>query len=165
MIGKNLISLQPSYINRTMSEISDAIQAKCLAFGDRVIKLNDYLLKEAANVKPAYKIVKGKRVYEKSVPVYLQSVSNLCNQLLRAGTSIGANNAEAIGAISKADFKSKSYIALKEARESLYWIDLLHRNGYLTDEQYRSIYVDAEELVKVLTHRCKKLDNVGSSEK
>jgi len=63
-----------------MSEISDAIQAKCLAFGDRVIKLNDYLLKEAANAK-AYKIVKGKRVYEKSVPVYLQSVSNLCNQL------------------------------------------------------------------------------------
>ena len=143
-----------------MSEISDAIQAKCLAFGDRVIKLNDYLLKEAANAKPAYKIVKGKRVYEKSVPVYLHSVSNLCNQLLRAGTSIGANNAEAIGAISKADFKSKSYIALKEARESLYWIDLLHRNGYLTDEQYRSIYADAEELVKVLTHRCKKLDGV-----
>ena len=97
--------------------------------------------------------------------MYLQSVSNLCNQLLRAGTSIGANNAEAIGVISKADFKSKSYIALKEARESLYWIDLLHRNGYLTDEQYRSIYADAEELVKVLTHRCKKLDNVGGSEK
>ena len=148
-----------------MSEISDAIQEKCLAFSDRIIKLNDYLLKEAANAKPTYKIVKGKRVYEKSVPVYLQSVSNLCNQLLRAGTSIGANNAEASSAISKADFKSKSYIALKEARESLYWIDLLHRNGYLTDEQYRSIYADAEELVKVLTHRCKKLDNVGGSEK
>lgn len=65
-----------------MSEISDAIQAKCLAFGDRIIKLNDYLLKEAANAKPTYKIVKGKRVYEKTVPVYLQSVSNLCNQLL-----------------------------------------------------------------------------------
>ena len=143
-----------------MSEINEAIQEKCLAFSDRIIKLNDYLLKEAANAKPTYKIVKGKRVYEKSVPVYLQSVSNLCNQLLRAGTSIGANNAEASSAISKADFKSKSYIALKEARESLYWIDLLHRNGYLTDEQYRSIYADAEELVKVLTHRCKKLDRV-----
>jgi len=144
-----------------MSEISDAIQTKCLAFGDRIIKLNDYLLKEAANKKPAYKIVKGKRVYEKTVPVYLQSVSNLCNQLLRAGTSIGANNAEASSAISKADFKSKSFIALKEARESLYWLELLHRNGYLTDEQYRSIYADAEELVKVLTHRCKKLDEPG----
>ena len=143
-----------------MSEISDAIQEKCLAFSDRIIKLNDYLLEQAANKKPDFKMFKGKRVYEKSIPVYLQSVSNLCNQLLRAGTSIGANNAEAAGAISKADFKSKSYIALKEARESLYWIDLLHRNGYLTDEQYRSIYADGEELVKVLTHRCKKLDGV-----
>lgn len=143
-----------------MSEISDAIQTKCLSFGDRVIKLNDYLLKEAANAKPTYKIVKGKRVYEKSVPVYLQSISNLCNQLLRAGTSIGANNAEATGAISKADFKSKSYIALKEARESLYWLELLHRNNYLTDVQFNSLYGDCEELVKVLTHRCKKLDGV-----
>lgn len=138
--------------------ISDAIQDKCLAFGDRIIKLNDYLLKEAANKKPAYKIVKGKRVYEKSVPVYLQSVSNLCNQLLRAGTSIGANNAEVCNAISKADFKSKSFIALKEARESLYWLDLLHRNNYLTDAQYQSIYADCEELVKVLVHRLKKIN-------
>ena len=141
-----------------MSEIGDSIQAKCLAFGDRIIKLNDYLLKEAANAKPTFKIVKGKRVYEKSVPVYLQSISNLCNQLLRSGTSIGANNAEATSAISKADFKSKSYIALKEARESLYWIDLLHRNNYLDDKQFGSIYADCEELVKILTHRCKKLD-------
>ena len=143
-----------------MSEVSEAIQAKCLAFGDRIIKLNDFLLKEAANKKPPYKMVKGKRVYEKAVPVYLQSVSNLCNQLLRAGTSIAANNAEATGAISKADFKSKSYIALKEARESLYWIELLYRNNYLDGKQYQSIYNDCEELVKVLTHRCKKLDGV-----
>jgi len=145
-----------------MSEISESIQAKCLAFGDRIIKLNDYLLKEAANKKPTYKVVKGKKVYEKAVPVYLQSVSALCNQLLRAGTSIGANNAEATSAISKADFKSKSYIALKEARESLYWLDLLHRNKYLTDEQFKSIYADCEELVKVLVHRCKKLDENGT---
>ena len=141
-----------------MSEVSEAIQAKCLAFGDRVIKLNDYLLKETANKKPNFTIIKGKRVYEKPVPVYLQSVSNLCNQLLRAGTSIGANNAEACNAISKADFKSKSFIALKEARESLYWLDLLHRNNYLTDAQYQSIYADCEELVKVLVHRLKKIN-------
>ena len=141
-----------------MSEISDAIQDKCLAFGDRVIKLNDYLLKEAANTKPTYKIVKGKRVYEKTVPVYLQSVSNLCNQLLRAGTSIGANNAEACNAVSKQDFRSKSYIALKEARESLYWIELLKRNNYIDERQYQSIYADCEELVKILVTRCKKLD-------
>jgi four helix bundle protein len=141
-----------------MSEISDAIQAKCLAFGDRIIKLNDYLLEQAANKKPGYKMVNGKRVYNKSIPVHLQAVSNLCNQLLRAGTSIGANNAEATAAISKADFKSKSYIALKEARESLYWIELIHRNNYLTDNQYESLYVDAEELVKIFVSRCKKLD-------
>ncbi len=141
-----------------MSEISDAIQTKCLAFGDRIIKLNDYLLKEAANAKPTYKIVKGKRVYEKTVPVYLQSVSNLCNQLLRAGTSIGANNAEATNAVSKTDYRAKSYIALKEARESLYWIELLHRNNYIDDKQYNSIYTDCEELVKILVTRCKKLD-------
>ena len=73
-------------------------------------------------------------------------------------TEVNEVNAEACNAISKADFKSKSYIALKEARESLYWIDLLHRNGYLDDKQYQSIYNDCEELVKVLTHRCKKLD-------
>ena len=141
-----------------MSSIADAIQDKCLAFGDRVIKLNDYLLKEAANTKPTYKIIKGKRVYEKSVPVYLQSVSNLCNQLLRAGTSIGANNAEACNAVSKQDFRSKSYIALKEARESLYWIELLKRNNYIDERQYQSIYADCEELVKILVARCKKLD-------
>ena len=141
-----------------MSEIGDSIQDKCLAFGDRVIKLNDYLLKEAANTKPTYKIIKGKRVYEKTVPVYLQSVSNLCNQLLRAGTSIGANNAEATNAVSRQDFRSKSYIALKEARESLYWIELLKRNNYIDERQYQSIYEDCEELVKILVTRCKKLD-------
>ncbi len=141
-----------------MSEISDAIQSKCLAFGDRIIKLNDYLLKEAANAKPTYKLVKGKRVYEKTVPVYLQSISALCNQLLRSGTSIGANNAEATNAVSKTDYRAKSFIALKEARESLYWIDLLHRNNYIDDKQYKSIYADCEELVKILVTRCKRIN-------
>jgi len=82
--------------------------------------------------------------------------TTISNQLLRAGTSIGANNAEATNAVSKTDYRSKSYIALKEARESLYWIELLHRNGYLNDKQYESIYADCEELVKLLVHRCKK---------
>ena len=141
-----------------MSSIADAIQDKCLAFGDRIIKLNDYLLKEAANAKPTYKIVKGKRVYDKSVPVYLQSISALCNQLFRSGTSIGANNAEATNAVSKTDYRAKSFIALKEARESLYWIDLLHRNNYIDDKQYNSIYADCEELVKILVTRCKRIN-------
>ena len=160
-----------------MSIISDAIQAKCLAFSDRIIKLNDYLLVQAVAAHEDYRKSKIQKKGKQTssflrqtsdisvaavpvVPVYLQSVSNLCNQLLRAGTSIGANNAEASSAISKADFKSKSYIALKEARESMYWLELLHRNNYLTDIQFNSLYADAEELVKVLTHRCKKLDGV-----
>ena len=144
-----------------MSEVSEAIQAKCLAFGDRIIKLNDYLLEQASLPKAEGR---GKHQpsyinhYTSRVPVYLKSVAALANQLLRSGTSIGANNAEATSAISKADFKSKSYIALKEARESLYWLELLHRNNYLTDVQFNSLKADAEELVKVLTHRCKKLD-------
>ena len=153
-----------------MSEISDAIQAKCLAFGDRVIRLNDYLLEQAASQMSD---VRGKKEegrgrgqhitsstfhHTSRVPVHLKSVAPLANQLLRSGTSIGANNAEATNAISKADFKSKSFIALKEARESLYWLELLHRNSYLTDEQFSSIYADAEELVKIVVARCKKLD-------
>ena len=152
-----------------MSEISDAIQDKCLAFGDRVIRLNDYLLEQAASRKSEGRSQKeytrrGKTLtssvlpHTSRVPVHLQSVAALANQLLRAGTSIGANNAEATNAISKADFKSKSFIALKEARESLYWLELLHRNAYLTEAQFESIYADAEELVKILVARCKKLD-------
>jgi len=148
-----------------MSSISDAIQDKCLAFGDRIIKLNDYLLEQASQKydggSKRYDVRKAKssfRPHPSRVPVHLQSVAALCNQLLRSGTSIGANNAEACNAISKADFKSKSYIALKEARESLYWIELLHRNNYLDDKQYESIYADCEELVKILVSRCKKLD-------
>ena len=80
-------------------------------------------------------------------------------------TEVNEVNAEATNAVSKTDYRAKSYIALKEARESLYWLELLHRNNYLTDIQFNSLYADGEELVKVLTHRCKKLDNVGGSEK
>lgn len=134
-----------------MSKIGEAIQDKCLAFGDRVIKLNDYLLEQSVTDFSV-------NHHSVRVPVHLMSVANLSNQLLRAGTSIGANNAEATNAISKADFRSKSFIALKEARESLYWIDLLHRNNYIDDKQYDSIYKDCEEIVKILTHRCKKLN-------
>lgn len=152
-----------------MSEIGDAIQEKCMAFGDRIIKLNDYLLEEGCKMEEErckMSDVRGKMSGGIRIPIYLKSVANLSNQLLRSGTSIGANNAEATNAISKADFKSKSFIALKEARESLYWINMLHRNKYIDDKQYNSLYEDCEELVKVLVHRCKKLndDNNGSKE-
>lgn len=146
-----------------MSEYGDLVQAKCDALADRIVKLNDFLLEEAANKKAEVLRLKadGKPVFKKPVPVYLQSVSAICNQLLRSGTSIGANNSEATSAISKADYKAKSYIALKEARESLYWIELLHRNGYLDEKQYESIRNDCEELVRILVSRCKKLDSEG----
>lgn len=136
-----------------MSEIGGKIQEKCMAFGDRVIKLNDYLLEQECK-KEDDRSKKGSRI-----PITLKSVANLSNQLLRAGTSIGANNAEATNAISKADFKSKSFIALKEARESLYWIKMLHRNNYVDDKQFQSIYNDCEEIVKILVARCKTLNN------
>ena len=144
-----------------MSEFGDLVQSKCDAFADRVVKLNDYLLDQAANKKAEVLKTKadGKHVFKKPIPVYLQAVANICNQLMRAGTSVGANNSEATSVISKADYKSKSYIALKEARESLYWINLLHRNSYLDDKQYDSIYADADELVRILVARCKKLDS------
>lgn len=137
-----------------MSSIGDAIQEKCMNFADKVIKLNDYLLEQESKKEDE----RSKKTKSGRIPVSLKSVANLSNQLLRAGTSVGANNAEATSAISKADYKSKSYIALKEARESLYWLQLLHRNNYLNDAEFQSLYDDCEELVKVLTHRCKKLD-------
>ena len=158
-----------------MSAIGDAIQEKCLAFGDRVIKLNDYLLEEACkredvrcnkgDVRYNKEDVRCNKVSKTRIPITLMSVANLSNQLLRAGTSIGANNAEATNAISKADFKSKSFIALKEARESLYWIELLHRNKYLDDKQYTSLHSDCEELVKILVHRCKSLGEEDGGKK
>ena len=153
-----------------MSEFGDTVQEKCKTFADRVIKLNDYLLEQASrkyDVRRKREEVKGDSKqhltsnvlpHTSRVPVHLQSVANLCNQLLRAGTSIGANNAEATNAISRTDYRSKSFIALKEARESLYWIELLHRNGYIDDKQYQSIYEDCEELVKILVTRCKKIN-------
>lgn len=133
-----------------------------------MVKQNDYLLKEAANQKTDVRWLmedgKKKKVFVKPIPEYLQAVANICNQLMIAGMSVGANNSEATSAISKADYKSKSYISLEEARESLYRISLLHRNGYLDDMQYESIYADADVLVRIFVARCKKLDSESGKE-
>ena len=138
-----------------MAEFTEKVHEKCMAFGDRIVKMNDFLL----TIESKKEELRAKREKRKAIPVFLLSVSNLCNQLLRSGTSIGANNAEAISAISKNDYRSKSFIALKEARESLYWIELPHRNKFLEDKQYQSIHEDCEELVRILVSRCKKLDD------
>ena len=75
----------------------------------------------------------------------------LSKQLLRSGTSIGANVVEAQEAISKKEFRNKMSIALKEAVESRYWIKLLKESEYLTQKQAKSLLDDLEEIIKLLS--------------
>lgn len=102
------------------------IVQKSKAFALRIIKLYTYL----CNDKKEYILSK---------------------QLLRSGTSIGANIKEAIRGQSMADFVFKLNISLKEASETEYWLELLHESEYLSDEQFNSIYADCVELLKILT--------------
>ena len=81
----------------------------------------------------------------------------LSKQVLRSGTSIGANLAEAEYAISDKDFLSKVYIALKECAETVFWLDLLFQTEYLTEMEYNSINEDALELLKMLKSTTKTL--------
>jgi four helix bundle protein len=75
----------------------------------------------------------------------------MSKQLLRCGTSIGANIYEANNGQSRKDFLAKMYIAFKEASETEYWLTLLHRTDYLTKQQGESILTDCIELKKILT--------------
>jgi len=70
----------------------------------------------------------------------------LSKQLLRSGTSIGANIREGVAGISKADFRNKISIAHKEACETEYWLELLKETGFLTEDQFQSIF---DEVVEV----------------
>ena len=79
----------------------------------------------------------------------------MSKQLLRCGTSIGANIAEAQRGQSKADFAAKMNIALKEANETEYWLRLLYRTDYLSKEQFESINSDIQELLGILTAICR----------
>ena len=93
---------------------------------------------------------------------YLKDIKKetvLSKQLLRSGTSIGANVAEAQQAQSRADFISKFSIALKEAAETNYWIRLLGATGYLSESEQNSILSDCEELQKILTSIIKSSKN------
>ena len=81
----------------------------------------------------------------------------LSKQLLRSGTSIGANLAEAECAISKKDFMAKLYIALKECSETKYWLELLYETEYLNKEQFDSIYNNCEEIRKMLSSATKTI--------
>lgn len=99
---------------------------KSFAFALRVVKLNRYLQEE-------------KREYV------------LSKQLLRSGTAIGALVREAEQAESRADFVHKLAIALKEANETDYWLDLLHQSELIDEKGFDSIKPDAVELIKLLT--------------
>ena len=89
---------------------------------------------------------------------YLTTAKNeftMSKQLLRCGTSIGANISEAQYAQSKADFHAKMQIALKEANETAYWLRLLYRTDYLSNEQFQTLFSDIEEILRLLTAICK----------
>ena len=79
----------------------------------------------------------------------------LSKQILRSGTSIGANIAEAIYGSSRKDFIAKLQIALKECAETLYWLELLHNCDYLSPQMYQSMLHDCEELRKILVSSVK----------
>ena len=96
------------------------------AFALRIIRLYNYLKEE-------------KQVYV------------LSKQILRSGTSIGANIRESVNAQSRMDFINKLSIALKEANETEYWLELLHESDYLDDKQFESIYNDCGRIAATLT--------------
>ena len=101
------------------------LRDKSKVFAIRIIKLYKFLLEE----KKEFVISK---------------------QILRCGTSIGANFAEAIYGVSEADFMNKLSIAQKEASETIYWLELLYETDFITKEQFDSMLADADELVRLL---------------
>ena len=107
-----------------MDDFRSFIYTKCLDFSIRRSNLYTYLCSN-----------KKEYVFSK--------------QILRSGTSIGANLAEAQYGISRNDFLSKVFISLKETAETMYWLEVLHRGGFLNDEEFQSIFNDCEELKKL----------------
>ena len=104
---------------------NNILKDKSIAFAIRIVKCYKYLAKE-----------KDEKVMSK--------------QLLRCGTSIGANIHEGIYGQSVADFVSKLSIALKEASETSYWLMILHQTDSLTDDVYDSVKTDIDEIIKLL---------------
>ena len=83
----------------------------------------------------------------------------LSKQVLRSGTSIGANITEAIHGSSRKDFVAKLQIAKKEAAETCYWLDLLHDGAYLSSEEYKSVVKDCNEILSILISIIKSASN------
>ena len=100
-------------------------------------------------------VIKSKSFALRIINLYQYLMSDkrefvLSKQVLRSGTSIGANVKEAIRGQSKPDFYAKMNIALKEASETEYWLELLHESGYIDSNLYESIYADCVEILKIL---------------
>lgn len=114
------------------------LQDKCLDFAVRCVNL--------------YKIL----AYERHEFV-------LSKQMIRSGTSIGANVTEGRNAQSNADFINKHSIALKEADETQYWFELLKRTDYLDSKEYESLNRDLTELIAMLTATIKKKKNINQT--
>lgn len=74
----------------------------------------------------------------------------LSKQMLRSGTSIGANLVEAQNGSSRKDFLAKLYISFKESAETMYWLDLLLKTDYLTKSEYDNVYAECQEMNKLL---------------
>ena len=74
----------------------------------------------------------------------------LANQVLRSGTSIGANYEEACGAITKADYIAKISISLKEARETRYWIKLFHQSEYIDNPTFEKLHKECTSIINIL---------------
>ena len=83
----------------------------------------------------------------------------LSKQVLRSGTSIGANAREAIRGQTDADFYYKFNICLKEAEETMYWLELLYESDYIEESHFNSIYEDCKEIVKILMSITKNQNN------
>ena len=99
--------------------------------------------------------IKSKKFAVRIVNLYKYMCSEkneyvLSKQILRSGTSIGANLAESECAMSKKDFLAKIYISLKECSETIYWLDLLYETDYLSETEYTSIKSDCEEIKRIL---------------
>ena len=102
----------------------------------------------------AIKIV---RLYKFLNEVQLEHI--LSKQLLRSGTSIGANAKEGAYAQTKADLISKLFIAQKECAETEYWLELLYESKIINKEEFDSIYIDCQELMRLIVASTKTLQN------
>ena len=111
--------------------MENIIENKTFDFAIRIVRLYKYLSKDKDTIV-------------------------LAKQLLRCGTSIGANVSEAQKAQSRADFHSKMTIALKEANETHYWLRLLHSTDFLSSKEFESIEPDVKDIIAILTSICRK---------